>query len=550
MTDQHASMSEEETARQLDFLRAEDSAVRRGELRDDVEVHTWSVEVADQYRALPVDLGLSRRTFTDGPRQPLTWSRRLRFHWAARGYYILSWHDDVYVMRPDGLNRYRRLGTGDDKKTLAGLVQLALEGVRFVGANDQVLTWEPTLREATEIAHAIVTATTPTGFEVSPDMWVDEGSLRATQAWLEERFPEDGTALAHHLDESTTDQFIPCADGILWIVHDERIGVGRRILLPPGPGFFSMNSVPAAYASEEGLEREPERWLSFLHEELWPGDPDTVATLRQWFGYVLSGRTDLQKMLLVIGPPRSGKGVIAHVLTRLLGGEDAIASTTLSGVGERFGLANALGKKLLLIPDARVASNTKMIVERLLRITGEDAVNIDRKNRDEFSVKLDCRVMIMSNEMPSLRDASQAMAERMMPLTMMHSFVGREDPQLKDKLDAELGGILRWSLDGLDELRPRGARFTLSEASLRELGDVRRDMAPVRTFIEETYDLDARGFVPSAELFDAWCAWVVENDAGDIGESRAFGKRVKAAGLGLVGDKRWGTRGWVGIRPR
>lgn len=549
MTDQNAQMSEEELARQMDFLRAEDVATQRGELRDDVDadVVVGSVEVADKYRALPVDLGLSQRTFTDTPRQILTWARRLRFHWGARGYYIISWHQDVYVMRPDGSNRYRRLGVGDDEKTLAGLVQLALDGVRYIGAQDQQLTWEPTAREAREIASAIITATTPTGFDVAPDTWVDEQALRTTQSWLD-TWHDEGVELSRHLDESTTDQYVPCSDGILWIVHDRRLGDGRRILLPASSGFFSMNSVPAAYGSEESDRREPGRWLSFLHDELWPGDHETVETLRQWFGYVLSGRTDLQKMLIVIGPPRSGKGVIAHVLTRLLGGEDAIASTTLTGIGERFGLANALGKKLLLIPDARVASNTKNIVERLLRITGEDAVNVDRKNKDEFSVKLGCRVMIMSNEMPSLKDASQALAERMMPLRMRNSFVGREDPRLKDRLDDELGGILRWALDGLDQLRPLDARFTLSASTQRELIEVRRDMSPVTAFLRESCTVDPVGWVSSSVLFDMWCAWVVENEAGDVMDARWFGRKVAASGLPVETRKRNGTRGWDGLR--
>ena len=46
-------------------------------------------------------------------------------------------------------------------------------------------------------------------------------------------------------------------------------------------------------------------------------DAEEIRTLRQWFGYVLSGRLDLQKMCLVIGPPRSGKGTIARILRDL-----------------------------------------------------------------------------------------------------------------------------------------------------------------------------------------------------------------------------------------
>ena len=58
---------------------------------------------------------------------------------------------------------------------------------------------------------------------------------------------------------------------------------------------------------------EPVRWLEFL-DELWPDDADSIAALQEFFGYVISGRLDLQKILLLVGPTRGGKGAIARVL--------------------------------------------------------------------------------------------------------------------------------------------------------------------------------------------------------------------------------------------
>ena len=63
---------------------------------------------------------------------------------------------------------------------------------------------------------------------------------------------------------------------------------------------------------------KPTRWLRFL-DELWGDDEESKATLAEWFGYVLSGDTAQQKMFLLVGPKRSGKGTIARVLTGLLG---------------------------------------------------------------------------------------------------------------------------------------------------------------------------------------------------------------------------------------
>lgn len=62
----------------------------------------------------------------------------------------------------------------------------------------------------------------------------------------------------------------------------------------------------------------PRRWLEFLHQ-LWPNDEEPIEALRDWFGYVLSGRTDLQKIFMIIGPLRSGKGTISRILTAMIG---------------------------------------------------------------------------------------------------------------------------------------------------------------------------------------------------------------------------------------
>ena len=58
-------------------------------------------------------------------------------------------------------------------------------------------------------------------------------------------------------------------------------------------------------------------WLRFVRE-VFP-DPIAAALLQDWFGYLLLPDTSQEKMLLMVGPPRSGKGTIQKVLTELVG---------------------------------------------------------------------------------------------------------------------------------------------------------------------------------------------------------------------------------------
>jgi putative DNA primase/helicase len=86
-------------------------------------------------------------------------------------------------------------------------------------------------------------------------------------------------------------------------------------------------SVPFPYDPEAP---SPKRWLAFL-KELWADDQDSIATLQEFFGYVLSGRTDLHKILLLIGPARSGKGTIARILSALMGNGNVTGPTLAGG---------------------------------------------------------------------------------------------------------------------------------------------------------------------------------------------------------------------------
>ena len=51
-------------------------------------------------------------------------------------------------------------------------------------------------------------------------------------------------------------------------------------------------------------------------------------------------------------------------------------------------------------------TDSQIVVERLLSISGEDALTIDRKNLEPTTVKLPTRLMVFSNELPRLGDSS------------------------------------------------------------------------------------------------------------------------------------------------
>jgi putative DNA primase/helicase len=334
-------------------------------------------------------------------------------------------------------------------------------------------------------------------------------------------------------------EVVSCANGIL---H-----VPTRAIYSHTPRLFVQHSVPFAFDPDAA---EPKQWLEFL-DQVWPDDPDSIRALRQIFGYVLSGDRALQKMFLIIGPKRSGKGTVARVLTALMGGPALVAGPTLSSLSTNFGLQPLLGKTLAIISDARISSGQSVITERLLSISGEDMLTVDRKNRDAWTGTLPTRIVMLTNELPRLNDSSGALASRFVPLETTVSFFGREDPHLTDKLLGELPGILNWALAGLDDLREVGR--ILTPESGQDIAQAMEDLAsPVAAFVRECCTVAPGQQSLKDDVFTAWQIWCARQGRTHPGTLATFGVQLKAAVPGLRTRKVTGDAGtrhatWDGI---
>jgi putative DNA primase/helicase len=319
---------------------------------------------------------------------------------------------------------------------------------------------------------------------------------------------------------------LACANGL---VHLPDAAAGECVPLPHTPRFFTLNALdydfdPAAPA--------PAAWGAFLGQ-LWPDDRQAAGTLQEWFGYVLTPDTQHQKICMLIGPKRSGKGTIARVQTGLVGPAN-VCGPTLAGLGTNFGLWPLLGKTVAVISDARLSgrSDTAVVVERLLSISGEDAQTVDRKCLPPVTGRLVTRFTILTNELPKMNDASGALVGRLVLLPIKRSFYGQEDTRLTERLMGELPGILNWAIEGWRRLQERG-RFVQPDSGANLLGSMGDLASPVGAFVNECCEVGPGLKVEVDVLFRRWDMWCVENGRRDPGYRPAFGRDLHAAVPGL-----------------
>ncbi len=450
-------------------------------------------------------------------------------------------------------------------------------GALVLSAKDTVPTAQAYLREHHRYAEGLTLASYAGRFYLWEDnryIPVDDGELRnRLQPWLYDakqyRFDRrTGTLALHrfHCNPSTVNaaletvrnlvhlreaselpfwrsegrgrcdpkELLPCKTATLHIPTGET--------LPATPDLFTFNALSFDHDPDAP---EPANWLGFL-SELWGEDSTAIDLLQEWFGYCLAPDTSQQKMLLLYGPKRSGKGTIGRILSELVGRENVAGPTTSSLAGP-FGLQPLLGKSLAVVSDARFSGQgMQSVVERLLCVSGEDTITVDRKHLPSMTLKMPVRFTFLSNELPRLRDAAGALAGRFLILKLNQSFYGQEDPQLTEKLLAELPGVLLWALEGWERLNERG-HFVTPESS-REAADQLADLtSPVSAFIRECCQLSETGRVTVSELYAAWRAWCEDDGRDRINTKQQFGRELLAAAPSLRPRRNGEGRFYEGI---
>jgi putative DNA primase/helicase len=359
--------------------------------------------------------------------------------------------------------------------------------------------YDPTERKVNAMIHALK------GRVLLPDD-AEPGS------WLGEGEPPWGTG---EIMISCKNGVVRMSDGRIW-PHDARL--------------FVLNSIDTEFAPEATAPR----WMQFL-DELWAGDLRSKETLQEWFGLVLTDVLEFQKSLMLVGPGRSGKGTIAKVLRTLLG-RNNYCGPSLNQLTSEFGMQHFPGKKLAVIPDARLdgKSNRSIITEKLLSVIAGDPIDINRKNKGFLvGVILRLKVMILSNELPDFKDDAGVIATRFIILQTMVSFLGREEHGLDTRLAGELSGILNWALEGWRRLVVRDRFAPPGNGANEELATI---ASSIKAFVAECCEVGPGFTVGIDTIFAAYREWCGTAGVGwaDRLQINQFSAKLHSAFYGQV----------------
>jgi putative DNA primase/helicase len=127
-----------------------------------------------------------------------------------------------------------------------------------------------------------------------------------------------------------------------------------------------------------------------------------------------------------------------------------------------------------------------------------------------------------------LAENSNALVGRMLVLNMTHSFFGKEDENLADKLISELAGIFNWAIQGHANRKARaGGRFIQPKSSVETLEEMAKLSNPLESFIEDVVEFDSFGSVDKDDLFMCYKHWAIKKNIHP-GTDMSFKRRFQA----------------------
>lgn len=182
-----------------------------------------------------------------------------------------------------------------------------------------------------------------------------------------------------------------------------------------------------------------------------------VMMLQEFFGYCLTDIRRFDKFLLLYGETRSGKSTIALVLKYLVGG----ATAPLKKL-QREDTQHSIRLNKMVFCDEQFKEITPELGETLKLLVSRQPIATRALHKAQVESETFPKIVAAFNIPPDSFQLDNALAARMLVIHFTHTFLGKEDTTLYDRLILEAPGILNWAIEGLQRLIANG-KFTTND---------------------------------------------------------------------------------------
>ncbi len=301
-------------------------------------------------------------------------------------------------------------------------------------------------------------------------------------------------------------------------------------LIPHCREHFRTTQIPVEFDPQAQCPRFDQFVVEVVYEK---GLEEKMKTflIHEMLGYAMLASAKYEKFFLLIGDGANGKSVLLSVLIELVGVQN-ITSVQPSQFDNSFYRAHLHRKLANIVTELKVG--VPVADDWLKKIASGELTSADHKFKPPFEFYPFSTCIFAANHLPETRDCSPAMFRRAVMLDFTRVF--REDEQdvnLKDKLKAEMSGILNRALDGLARVIKRG-RFTEPTTSAKLKRRWQHEADHVAEFVDEKCKKYPDSWIGSTDLYEAYKSWVEFQCITRKLSQKKFSIRLKALGVQKV----------------
>jgi len=329
---------------------------------------------------------------------------------------------------------------------------------------------------------------------------------------------------------------IPLKAGKRWVQFKNKIiDLEKDEIIELDPKYLITNPIPWEIG-----ENEDTPTIDRIFEE-WVGE-EYVPMLYEIVAYCLLPDYPIHRIFCLIGDGLNGKTSFLGLLNKFIGSKNITSSDLDILLKSRFESVKLYKKLICLMGETNfnVLSRTSI----LKRLTGQDLIGFEFKNKLPFDDENYAKIIIATNSLPMTLDKTIGFYRRWILIDFPNRFDEKKDI-LKEIPEIEYNNLAKKSIRILKELLKK-REFTKEGNFIEKRIRFEEKSNPLQKFLKEETTQDPDGFVFKYEFVKLFQTWLEENkyriwNELEIGRNMKLKYEIKKKG-----EKRY--RAWCGLK--
>ena len=199
----------------------------------------------------------------------------------------------------------------------------------------------------------------------------------------------------------------------------------KHFITAKGDTNYNENAIEN-YEAIKDIYFDVDDWLNSIA----CNDEEVVTLLWQLINEALNPNKTRRKIAIMLGSGTNGKSTFRQMIINLIG-DNNVSVSTPHELQSRFGLSSLEGKTCNYGDEIGTKPLDEM--DKLKSISSGESVNYERKNKDPRNYPFKTLLLFNSNEMPVIKDKSDASLDRLLIIPFNANFKGKADKSIKDE---------------------------------------------------------------------------------------------------------------------